>query len=51
MEGTDRHAVTKQGGKHSYANLPADAKTQCDKWVRDGLMTQDQYVKDYPWGE
>ncbi len=51
MEGTDRHAVTKQGGKHSYANLPTDAKTQCDKWVRDGLMTQDQYVKDYPWGE
>lgn len=33
--------------KKSYASLPADAKSACDRFVKQGLMTQEQYVKEY----
>lgn len=33
----------------SYKNLPADAKQACDRFVKQGLMTQEQYVKDFDW--
>lgn len=36
-------------GKKSYDNLPADAKAACDKFVKQGLMTREDYVKDYDW--
>lgn len=36
-----------KGGKHSYDNLPADAKAACDKFVKQKLMTRDEYVKMY----
>lgn len=36
-------------GKKTYANLPAEAKTSCDRFVTQGLLTQEQYVKDYEW--
>ena len=35
--------------KKSYENLPADAKAACDKFVKQGLMTKEDYVKDYDW--
>ena len=31
----------------SYRDLPADAKQACDKFVRKGIMTKEQYIKDY----
>lgn len=43
-------------GKHSYNELPADAKARCDKWTgKDGKgtsgtipgLTREQYLKDY----
>lgn len=37
------------GGKHSYAALPAEAKAACDKFVKAGLLTREQYLKDYEW--
>lgn len=37
------------GGKHSYAALPAEAKAACDKFVKAGLLTREQYLKDYDW--
>lgn len=45
-------------GKHSYNDLPPDAKTQCDKWTGkagDGKsgtipgLTRDEYLKSYRW--
>jgi ribosomal protein L29 len=33
--------------KKSYANLPADAKAACDKFVKQKLMTQEEYVQAY----
>ena len=35
--------------KQSYANLPPEAKASCDKFVKAGLVTQEQYLKDYEW--
>jgi hypothetical protein len=33
----------------SYDNLPSDAKAACDKFVRQKLMTKDEYVQAYDW--
>lgn len=33
--------------KKTYNNLPADAKSACDNIVSQGLMTKEEYVKEY----
>lgn len=33
----------------SYDNLPADAKAACDKFVKQKLMTKEEYVASYDW--
>ena len=33
--------------KQSYESLPGDAKAACDRFVKQGLMTKEEYVKDY----
>lgn len=40
-----------RGGSNaqSYDNLPADAKAACDKFVKQKLMTKEEYVKSYDW--
>lgn len=38
-----------RGSGNSYSDLPAEAKAACDKFVRRGLITKEQYVKDYEW--
>lgn len=40
---------TAKAGKRSYENLPADAKAACDKFVRQKLMTAEEYVAMYDW--
>lgn len=35
--------------KKSYNDLPAEAKAACDKFVKQKLMTQEQYVSEYDW--
>lgn len=35
--------------KKSYDNLPADAKKACDKFVKQKLMTREQYVAEFDW--
>jgi len=35
--------------KRSYNGLPADAKAACDMLVAEGILTKEQYVKDYEW--
>lgn len=36
-------------GKKSYDSLPSDAKAACDRFVKQGLMTKEQYVSEYDW--
>lgn len=38
-----------KSGKRGYADLPAEAKVACDRFVKQGLMTKDQYVADFDW--
>jgi len=40
---------TTGSGKQAYANLPPEAKAACDRFVKQGLMTKEQYVADYDW--
>lgn len=35
--------------KKGYNDLPAEAKAACDKFVKQGLMTQEQYIAEYEW--
>lgn len=48
VEGGNRSSRSTPG-KQSYENLPADAKAACDKYVKQGLMTREDYVKEYDW--
>ena len=36
-------------GKQSYENLPSEAKAACDRYVKQGLMTKEEYVSSYDW--
>jgi hypothetical protein len=36
-------------GSHTYNDLPAEAKVACDKFVRRGQITREQYLKTYEW--
>ena len=40
---------TVPANKRSYENLPAAAKAQCDIFVKQKLLTREQYVKDFDW--
>jgi hypothetical protein len=33
----------------SYENLPSEAKAACDRFVKQKLMTREQYVADFDW--
>lgn len=35
--------------KKGYNDLPTEAKAACDKFVKQKLMTQEQYVAEYDW--
>jgi hypothetical protein len=37
------------GNSQSYDNLPAEAKAACDRFVKQKLMTREQYVADFDW--
>lgn len=49
VEGTAGVRPAKSNGKKSYAALPAEAKEACDKFVRQGLLTQEEYLNSYQW--
>jgi len=42
-------APRQRGKSKGYGDLPGEAKAACDKFVRRGLITREQYVKDYEW--
>ena len=37
--------------KHTYNDLPADAKRACDDFVKGGFMTKEDYLATYEWEE
>lgn len=39
----------KRSAQKTYSDLPAEAKAACDRFVKQGLLTRDQFVKDYQW--
>lgn len=41
--------LPKKAAAKSFENLPEDAKKQCNKWVTQGLLTKEDYVRDYAW--
>ena len=51
MEGSPNGTARPSSGssKKSYNNLPSEAKSACDKFVKQGLMTKEQYVAEYSW--
>jgi hypothetical protein len=42
-----RSAAPKPGKGKGYRDLPADAKQACDKFVKQGLLKREDYVRDY----
>jgi len=44
--GSVRSGFTKPQG-HTYASLDREARETCDRLVKQGRMTRDQYVKSY----
>ena len=48
VEGGSRGTTTTTQKKgRTYNDLPADAKAQCDRYVKQGTMTQEDYIKYY----
>jgi hypothetical protein len=37
------------GSAQSYDNLPSEAKAACDRFVKQKLMTREQYVSEFDW--
>jgi hypothetical protein len=37
------------GNAQTYDNLPPEAKAACDRFVKQKLMTREQYVADFDW--
>ena len=42
-------AAPPNSGKRGYSNLPQWAKEQCDRFVKDKVLTREQYCKDFQW--
>lgn len=47
--GSGRASRGSSSNAQTYDNLPADAKAACDRFVKQKLMTREQYVADFDW--
>lgn len=47
--GSNRQSRAGGGNAKSYENLPADAKAACDRYVKQKLMSREEYVASYDW--
>ena len=47
--GSGRQSRGSSSNAQSYDNLPAEAKAACDRFVKQKLMTREQYLADYDW--
>lgn len=43
------NGASRGNGKHSYGDLPQEAKDVCDRLVRTKTMTREQYIESYQW--
>lgn len=48
---SDGRSAPSSKGKKSYNDLPPEAKAACDKFVRQKLISKEDYVRDYFQGE
>lgn len=49
-ESTLSRGGSPKGGKHTYENLPREAKEACDRFVRDiPGYTREEYLKEFDW--
>lgn len=39
----------RSSNKRSYENLPPEAKKACDRFVKQKVLTREEYVKNYEW--
>jgi DNA repair exonuclease SbcCD ATPase subunit len=49
--GTSSGSGRPSKSKRSYDSLPGDAKAACDRFVKQGLMTKEEYIASYDWSE
>ena len=49
VEGSQAPASKKGGRK--FSDLPDEDKRHCDRFVSQGLLTKEEFLKDYEWGE
>jgi hypothetical protein len=47
--GSGRAGRSGSSNAQSYDNLPSEAKAACDRFVKQKLMTREQYVADFDW--
>jgi hypothetical protein len=47
--GSGRAGRSGSSNAQSYDNLPPEAKSACDRFVKQKLMTREQYVADFDW--
>ena len=47
--GSGRAGRGSSSNAQSYDNLPSEAKAACDRFVKQKLMTREQYVADFDW--
>lgn len=47
--GSGRASRGSSSNAQTYDNLPAEAKAACDRFVKQKLMTREQYVADFDW--
>jgi hypothetical protein len=47
--GSGRSGRNGGSSQPNYDNLPAEAKAACDRFVKQKLMTREQYVADFDW--
>lgn len=49
VEGGTQQRPASSSSKKTYENLPAEAKAACDKFVKQKLMTREEYIAEYNW--
>lgn len=47
--GSNRPRPSASTGKHNYNQLPPEAQQACDRFVKQKLMTREQYLQEYDW--
>ena len=49
VEGSSSNRPIVNSGKKTYSDLPPEAKAACDRFVKQGLLTKEQYISEFDW--